>query len=136
MIEINFHPPKRDLKIFAVLLIAFFSMVAGWLYWKHDAPTAALIVFVAAVVVGTVCYVSPTISRYVYVGWMIAVFPIGWVVSHVLLAVIFYGVFTPFGLAMRLFGRDPMQRRFDPAATTYWVRRGEPPKPEQYFRQF
>jgi hypothetical protein len=136
MIEINFHPPKRDLKIFAILLIAFFSLVAGWLNYRHDAPTAAALVFVAAIVVGTVCFVSPTVSRYVYVGWMIAVFPIGWAVSHVILAVVFYGVFTPFGLIMRLFGHDPMQRRFDPAATTYWVRRGEPPKPEQYFRQF
>ena len=136
MIEINFHPPQRDLKIFAVLLIAFFSLVAGWLYWKHAAPTAALIVFVAAIVVGCVCYVSPTVGRYVYVGMTLAAFPVGWVVSHVILAVAFYAVFTPFGLIMRLFGHDAMQRRFDPAASTYWVRRTEQPKPEQYFRQF
>jgi Saxitoxin biosynthesis operon protein SxtJ len=136
MIEINFHPPKRDLKIFAVLLIAFFSLVAGWLYFKHDLPTTAVIVFVAALVLGTVCYVSPTVSRIVYVGWMIAVFPIGWVVSHVILAVAFYGIFTPFGLVMQFFGRDPMQRRIDPATTTYWIRRPEPPQSEQYFRQF
>jgi Saxitoxin biosynthesis operon protein SxtJ len=136
MIEINFHPPKRDLKIFAVLLIVFFTLVAGWQYFRHDRPMTAAIVFATAVVLGTVCYISPTVSRYVYVGWMIAVFPIGWVMSHVILAAAFYGVFTPFGLVMRLFGRDPMQRRFDPDATTYWVRRTAQSKPEQYFRQF
>ena len=136
MIEINFHPSKRDLKIFAILLIVFFSFVASWLRFKHDMPDAARVVLAVSVVLGIVCFFVPTVSRIVYVGWMIAVFPIGWVVSHVLLAVIYFGVFTSFGMIMRLLGHDPMQRKFDPTATTYWIRRAEQPKPERYFRQY
>ena len=50
------------------------------------------------------------------------------VVSPLVLGIVFYGVFTPFGLTMRLAGRDSMKRRFVPAARTYWVER-EPPGP-------
>lgn len=50
------------------------------------------------------------------------------VVSPVVLGVIFYGVFTPFGFVMRMTGRDIMRRRLKPAAPTYWVER-DPPGP-------
>ena len=67
---------------------------------------------------------------------MYAVYPIGWTVSHLALAVVYYLVVTPIGLLMRLFGRDPMRRKFDPSATTYWQPHESPDEPERYFRQF
>lgn len=136
MIDINFNPPKRDLRIFALLLPVFFGIVAWVVFRKHDNATVAIAIASSGAAMGAVCFVAPVIARYVYVGWMIAVFPIGWVVSHILLAVMFYGIVTPIGLIMQLCGRDPMRRRFDPDATTYWVKRFEQAKAEQYFRQF
>lgn len=50
------------------------------------------------------------------------------VVSPVVMAVIFFVVFTPVACVMRLTGRDALARRFEPAAPTYWKRR-EPPGP-------
>lgn len=49
-------------------------------------------------------------------------------VSPIVLGIIFYGVLTPIGLAMRLAGRDTMKRKFEPQSPTYWVRR-DPPGP-------
>ena len=43
--------------------------------------------------------------------------------SPLLLGLLFYGIFTPIGLVMRLAGRDAMKRSFEPQALTYWVRR-------------
>ena len=49
---------------------------------------------------------------------------------------LFFGLITPLGLVFRLIGKDPLNRRFDRAAATYWSdprpRRGK----ESYFRQF
>jgi hypothetical protein len=50
------------------------------------------------------------------------------VVSPVVLGVMYFGLFTPIGFVMRLAGRDALSRRFEPAATSYWVSR-EPPGP-------
>lgn len=58
-------------------------------------------------------------------------------VTPVVLGVLFYGTITPVGTIMRLAGRDPMQRRFEPDAHTYWIARrlgGLPP--ETMRRQF
>jgi hypothetical protein len=56
------------------------------------------------------------------------------VVSPVILGVIFFGLFTPFAVAMRLAGRDAMKRRFEAALASYWVRRDPPGPAEDSFR--
>ena len=56
------------------------------------------------------------------------------VVSPVILGLIFFGLFTPIGVVMRLAGRDAMKRAWEPARPSYWERR-EPPGPaEDSFR--
>ena len=48
------------------------------------------------------------------------------VVNPVVMAVLFYGIVTPFGFMMRLFGAGPARRlRRDTAAKTYWIARDE-----------
>ena len=56
------------------------------------------------------------------------------VVSPVVMGVIFYGLFTPVGYAMRAFGRDAMNRRFEPQLPSYWARRDPPGPREDSFR--
>jgi hypothetical protein len=67
---------------------------------------------------------------------MLIALPIGWVVSHVLLALIYFVVFTLIGVTMRLTGHDPLQRKFDRAAKTYWQSRNKSENPDRYFKQF
>ena len=50
------------------------------------------------------------------------------IVSPLALGILFFLVVTPTGLLMRLFGKDPLRLRFDPAATSYWIKR-DPPGP-------
>ncbi|MDA0917549.1 MAG: SxtJ family membrane protein, partial [Planctomycetota bacterium] len=87
-------------------------------------------------VVGIVGVLSPAFIRIVYVVWMAAVFPIGFVVSNVVLAVVFYGVVWPIGILTRLTGRDALQLRFDREAKTYWNARQPTRDPRRYFRQY
>jgi len=79
--------------------------------------------------------VRPRALRWVFVGWMIAVFPIGWVVSHVLLGVIFFALFTPIAIVFRLIGRDPLRLRTTDAET-HWLPKPPPPGPESYYHQY
>jgi len=41
--------------------------------------------------------------------------------TRVILSLTFYLVLTPMGLIMKIFGRDPLNRRFDESAKSYWV---------------
>jgi hypothetical protein len=59
------------------------------------------------------------------------------VVSPVVLGVVFYGVVAPMGLVMRLLGKDPLRRRLDPGAASYWIERRPPgPAPHTMRQQF
>ena len=64
-----------------------------------------------------------------------ATYPVGFVISHVVLALVYFLVLTPIGLTMRLFGHDPLSRKFDPGARSYWKPRHETKPTESYFNQ-
>lgn len=62
---------------------------------------------------------------------------LGKIVSPVVIAILFYGVFTPLGLLMRVLGKDSLKLRLDRAATSYWVPRVPPgPRPDSMTEQF
>ena len=121
---------------FGLLFLAFFGIVGALARFRFDAPEAARWIWVAAAGVTAVYYAVPPVRRYVYIGWMCAAYPIGWTVSHVLLAIVFYGVITPIGLALRTFGGDPMRRRFEPGSESYWTPHAGGKDVRRYFRQF
>ena len=62
--------------------------------------------------------------------------PIGFVVSNVVLAIVFYGVVSPIGLLAKLTGRNALQLGFDRDAKTYWNPRQQIKDPRRYFRQY
>jgi hypothetical protein len=62
--------------------------------------------------------------RKAYRGWMALARAMGWVVSRVVVTIVFALVVTPIGLVARLLGKRLLDLRPDPSATTYWVPRG------------
>jgi hypothetical protein len=65
--------------------------------------------------------VAPMALRPVYRGWMRLARVLNRVMTPLILAVLFYGLFTPVALVMKLIGRDPLRRKLDPAADTYRI---------------
>jgi hypothetical protein len=89
-----------------------------------------------AVTIGPLGLVRPDWMRWVYVGWMVLAFPIGWTVSQVMLTVMFFGLFTPIGLIFRLIGRDPLHRARSAERNSYWSPKPAPADLRRYFKQF
>jgi len=137
MIEINRNPSTRQLRQFAALWFPAFGALVGFLLFRRlESHMPAVLVWTTAAVVSLVGLASPRFMRWVYVGMMTLTFPIGWVISNVILIVVYYLVLTPIGLAMRLAGRDPMQRRLERDARSYWLARSAQTPTARYFRQY
>lgn len=136
IVDINWNPSRKELKAFSLLLIVFFAIVAWLLHRKGVSTETAWMVAGGGAVVGIVGLLIPSFMRIVYVVWMAAVSPIGFVVSNVVIAIVFYAVVFPVGLLMRMTGRDALQLRFDPDAKTYWNVRKQTTDPRRYFRQY
>lgn len=64
----------------------------------------------------------PPLARRFHLLWMRLAVLLGHINSRILLSLMFYLVFMPYGLVMRLFGRDPLRRR-GPRKDTYWIPR-------------
>ncbi len=64
---------------------------------------------------------APATLQPVYVGWMKFGNVMNWVNTRLILGLLFYGIFLPFGLIMRLLGKDSMQRKFDKKIASYRV---------------
>jgi hypothetical protein len=136
LIRINTNPTPRQLHQFGLIWLAFFAVIGLVISKRYEATAAAYLVWSAAVLVPVVGWLVPRFMRLVYLGMTYLAFPIGFVLSHVLLALVYFGVMTPVGWIMKLTGYDPMRRRFDKTASTYWIDRGGERAPESYFRQF
>ena len=72
----------------------------------------------------------------IFVGWLVLTFPIGWTVSNLMLAILFYGVFTPLGLVFRLRGRDLLGLRRREGVESYWAKKPEVTDMKRYLREF
>ena len=145
MIEMDLRPDARTLRQFGFIALVGFSLLAALAWFEALVFSFGLgeaRPIVAGAFAGLALFsvlaslVYPKANWPVYVGLTIVAFPIGFVLSYVIMGTLFYVLITPVGLFMRIAGRDPMMRRFEPEASTYWVTiSGERPK-ERYFKQF
>jgi hypothetical protein len=134
--DIQFDPPRKTLRQFAGLWLVSFGGMALWQGLVRERTGLASILAVLALTIGPFGLARPDWMRRIYVGWMILAFPIGWTVSQVLLAVIFFGLFTPIGFLFRLLGRDLLHRTCRPELESYWAPKPTPTDLRRYFKQF
>jgi Saxitoxin biosynthesis operon protein SxtJ len=134
--DIQFDPPRSTLRQFAGLWLVCFGGLALWHALARGHVWLGLALGALALTIGPFGLARPEWLRLIYVGWMLVAFPIGWTVSQIILAVIFFGLFAPIGLMFRLFGRDPLCRARQPGLETYWTPKLTPTDLRRYFKQF
>lgn len=79
---------------------------------------------------------APSALKWVHGPWMIAALALGWVMTRLLLTIVFFLVVTPVGLLQRVFGKRAIEVDFRPDAASYWQTRTARPVPEDYEKQF
>lgn len=141
LVEFNWKPTDRQLREFGVGALVLLPL-AGWLWTGRplsvDALNKPLLggLALAGLALCVLGFTRPQAIKPVFLALSLAAFPIGLVVSEIVLALIYFGVFLPVALLFRLIGRDALSRRFDRAATTYWTPKRQPDDIGRYFRQF
>lgn len=137
MIKINWHPGEVMLRQFGWISLAGFGLLASVAWFKFGSQPVAITFCGLAVVAPVLGMVNPRLLKFLYIGLSLITFPIGIVVSNLVLLLIFLLVFTPLALIFRLIGRDELRLRLDRAAPTYW-RKYDPERrsPASYYRPF
>ena len=137
MIRINDNPTTRELRQFAgIWFPVFWLVVACLLYFGAEASYGAWAAAGVGLTIGAIGVWRPSFVLPIYLIWMYAAYPVGFIVSHLLLATIFYGVVTPIGVLARMLGYDPLARQFSRGAASYWIPVPPVTDKTQYLRQF
>ncbi len=136
MMELNWSPDHKTLKQFALIGLVGFPGVGAVAYWVWQLPALAVVLAGLGAAVWLLSMIHTASVRYVYVAMSVAAYPIGFVVSHTVLAAVYYLLFTPMGLVFKLIGRDALERRFDRQSESYWQPHPAANSPDRYFKQF
>jgi hypothetical protein len=136
MIHVNWKPSNRDLRIFAAGQWLLCMILMGRQITANPPHLLVGILLTVSLLVGLIGLIWPARIGWIYSAWMMAVFPIGWIVSYALLTAVFGLVLIPLGLLLKCLLIDTLSRRFETNTQSYWVRRGPSPAPGRYFRPF
>ena len=137
LVEINWNPKSKQLQNFGRIALVATIVISLLLYiLKGVSIQGVLIIIAFGIITFIVSLISLRLTKMIYLGMVLLTLPIGFTVSFVLLAGFYFFLITPLGLFFRLIGRDPLCRKFDTNAKSYWLKRHPPKGAEQYFHQF
>ena len=131
----NIKSEKSDLRKFGIIIGVILLVIAGFLFWKEKESFQILLTFgVTLCILGIVI---PFILKPIYWVWMIFATILGWIMTRVILNLLFYIIITPIGLIPRFFGKQFLELKWDKSKESYWnYRTIKHLKMEDYEKQF
>ena len=124
-------PGTKEWRSFGLVVGGVFALLGAWPAVVRGDGLRIWALGLAALLVGP-ALVYPGALKHPHRAWMTFGHLLGWINTRIILTLVFYGVFTPVGVVLRVFGKDPMRRKFDPTAATYRLVRA--PRPGSHMR--
>ena len=121
-------------RVFGIVFTVVFALIGLWpLPWGGSPRWWALGI---AVVFLLAALIIPKTMAPLNRAWMRFGLLLHKIVNPVIMGLVFFLTVTPTALIMRALGKDPLRRRLDKEATTYWIDRDPPgPDPDSMPRQ-
>jgi hypothetical protein len=117
---------RKQLRSFGLIVGGIFALIGLWpILFHRETPRVWALVLGGWLMVQAL--VLPGTLGPIHRVWMIVGHALGWVNTRILLALAFYGIVAPIGMAARVLGKDPMRRKLDPDADTYRIARASRP---------
>jgi len=115
----NIKSSKRELRKFGLTVGIALGIFGGLFLWRGRGYYDILFYIAGAFIL--LGLVFPIVLKPIQKVWMTLAVILGWVMTRVILCILFYVVVTPIGLISRLFGKAFLDLKFDENAQTYWV---------------
>ncbi len=123
---------KNDLKTFGLIWAGIFMLIGlAPLIAHHNIRVWALIVSFIFIILS---FVKPELLTQFYKVWMKIGHFIGGIISKVILVILYFFLFTPIAITLRLLGKDLLNKKIDRSQKSYWIEREQ--QPESMKNQF
>lgn len=110
---------RAELRKYGLTMFTALAVFSGLLFWRERSawlftatPSALFLVF---------ALLLPKALEPVEKLWMKLAAVLGFVMTNVLLTLVFLIAIIPTGLVLRLFGKRPIQKGFPEDASSYWL---------------
>ena len=113
---------------FVFAILAFYFLFIDSILWAQAIAILAVLFLLITVIIPQALL---PLNRL----WMRLGLLLGMIVSPIVLGIIFFGLVTPYGVVMRMFGRDELRLKFT-KKSSHWISRSESIKPDSFENQF
>lgn len=133
--HVKWQPDAQELRRFAIAMLIGFTVLGALSAWKTKGiGTGSIVLWSIGVALAVAAFV-PKLGRSVYLAVYLPTSIIGYVVSNVMLALMFFLVITPLGFLLKLMGKDVLQQRRQ-KRQTQWTTVKDTKSEDSYYRQF
>ncbi|MGH7597068.1 MAG: SxtJ family membrane protein [bacterium] len=111
----------KEARKFGFTIGIFLLVIAAWLFWKQR-PSFPYFAYIGGgfALAGLIL---PVLLKPIYKVWMSFAVVMGFIMTRVILTILYFGMFTPIALVAKFLGKDLLDERWDKNAGTYWVKR-------------
>ena len=125
---------RKNLKNFGFTIGFILLIIGGFLFYKgkdldiYFFSIGSILVFLGGI--------APVMLVPIYKTWMISAVIIGWIMTRVILSVLFYSVITVIGIITRLLGKDFLNLKTNSIESFWNIRNKEYELNQDYEKQF
>ena len=109
---------RSEIRQFSFLIGAILLFISAAFFWTGKEGTDVFFGLGVLIIIAGI--VSPIVLKPIYLVWMLIAFGLGWIMTRVILCLLFYLVLTPIGLISRLLGKKFLELKFDVSKESYW----------------
>jgi len=109
---------NSDIRSFGIT-IGIILIIISTLLFYYDKGSYQTLLIIALGFIG-LGIIVPISLKPIYLVWMTFAVILGWIMTRVILSLLFYLIITPTGLIARLFGKQFLELEWDDSKTSYW----------------
>jgi len=111
---------KKILRKFGLLVGGIFFLFGFWIYYSSQSFVGIIFLFIG-ILLFAFGLLFPNALSSAYKVWMGLAFALGWIMSRVLLIVLFYFVLTPVGFIAKIVGKKFLDIDYTVKKESYWI---------------
>ncbi|MDP8259608.1 MAG: SxtJ family membrane protein [Candidatus Gygaella obscura] len=125
---------KNSLRKFSFVMTLALLVISLIVFLKRDYLAKELILLAGLFL--AVGIFKPLLLKPVYYAWMKLACVLCWINTRLILGLLFFLIFTPIGLLLRLFKKDLLERKIDKNQNSYWIKYDDNVDLKVFERQF
>lgn len=114
---------KKSLRKFGIVIGLILISITILFFW-NSVSWKVMLLTVGGILLLSGIFIPKNLKD-IYKVWMGFAFALGWIVSRIILTILFVFILTPLGLFAKLFGKEFLDLNFNKEKSSYWIPKKE-----------